>query len=134
MTSKARTKDGRRLFNRKDCIFICAVVLLAFCAYVLSRTGRAENIQAEIRMNGRVVQTLSLQNDMVFPLYDHPAVQFIVENGRIAFYSSDCPDHICIRSGFLHIAGQTAVCLPNRIVLAIVGTAEDGDGIDVFLD
>ena len=127
--------DNRRLINHKDYILIGAVILLALCVYAFSMLNRADaSIQAEIQMDGRVVQTLSLGEDIIFPLSKHPGIEFIVENGRIAFYKSDCPDHICVRSGFLHLPGQMAVCLPNRVVLTIVGMAENGDGADIFLD
>ena len=84
-------------------------------------------------MNGNVVHTKTLDEDVIFSLSEHPAIHFVVSNGRIAFYKSDCPDQICIRNGFLHLAGHSAVCLPNRVVLTIVSTANHNDNIDVFM-
>lgn len=36
--------------------------------------------------------------------------------------ASDCPDQICVRTGKLGKVGQTAVCIPFRVVLRIVAT------------
>lgn len=41
------------------------------------------------------------------------------EAGRACISYSDCPDQICVRTGWISAAGQSAVCLPNRCVLTI---------------
>ena len=45
-----------------------------------------------------------------------------VENGRIAFKSSSCPDKTCIHTGWLKSSGDISVCLPNRVIVRIEGT------------
>lgn len=42
------------------------------------------------------------------------------EKGRIRFKEADCPDKICVKTGWLEKPGDTAVCLPNRAVVTIV--------------
>jgi hypothetical protein len=42
-----------------------------------------------------------------------------VEKGRIRFVKADCPDKICVNTGWLEEPGDTAVCLPNRAVVRI---------------
>ena len=125
--------DKRKLINRYDLLIMGIAVVLALCVYLFFFANRAA-VQAEVRMHGRTVQTITLEEDKVFSLAEHPAIQFIVSNGRIAFYKSDCPDQICVRNGFLHLVGQSSVCLPNRVVLTIVSLADDEDGIDFFID
>ena len=34
---------------------------------------------------------------------------------------SGCPDKTCVRAGILTQAGQSAVCLPGRVVLRLEG-------------
>jgi len=126
--------NNRKLINRKDFIFVGIAVALALCIYifVIGRPNLAP--QAEIRLHGRTVKTISLENNSTFTLAEYPAIRFIINDGRIAFYSSDCPDQICVRRGFLHLPGQSAVCLPNRVVLTIIDVANGESDIDVFLD
>ncbi len=45
------------------------------------------------------------------------------EAGRACISYSDCPDQICVRTGWITAAGQSAVCLPNRCVLTIEAAA-----------
>ena len=41
------------------------------------------------------------------------------EKGRIRFLKSDCPDQICVKTGWLTEGGHMAACLPNRSVVVI---------------
>lgn len=42
-----------------------------------------------------------------------------VEKGRIRFKEADCPNKICVNTGWLEEPGDVAVCLPNRVVVRI---------------
>ena len=48
----------------------------------------------------------------------------IVEKGAIRVCDADCPDKICEERGAISKAGQTIVCLPNRIVIKVLGKGE----------
>jgi hypothetical protein len=64
---------------------------------------------------------VDLTNDTEFALIENPNVRFRVLRGAIAFVQSDCPDKVCVHSGFLNMPGQTAACLPNKVLLYIYG-------------
>ncbi len=49
------------------------------------------------------------------------------EKGRIRFYKSDCPDRICVNSGWISKRGETAVCLPYKIIIKIEGVDDEVD-------
>lgn len=51
----------------------------------------------------------------------------LVENGRIRFEEANCPDLICVKTGWINKTGQMAVCLPNKVSIKIEGS---GDGLD----
>ncbi len=50
-----------------------------------------------------------------------------IKNGKAAFIGSPCPNKQCIRSGWLDDNGETSACLPNGIMLSVIG-----DGIARF--
>ena len=64
---------------------------------------------------------IPLDRDGFYVLEQDPTVRFEVKNGAVAFVDATCPDRICEREGYLSKAGQTAVCLPRRTSLVIVG-------------
>jgi len=45
----------------------------------------------------------------------------LVEKGRIRFKEADCPDRVCVNTGWLTGKGDTAVCLPNKTMIKMRG-------------
>lgn len=52
-----------------------------------------------------------------------------VGKGKIGFLSSDCPDKLCVKSGFLSKNGDTAACLPNKVVVKLENRKERLDAV-----
>lgn len=50
-----------------------------------------------------------------------------VEKGRIRFLEADCPDKVCVKTGWLSRKGDTAVCLPNRTIIKMEGESGNVD-------
>ena len=130
LKSYKETKDDteRALFGKRDILLftgLVAIALLVYSLYTLpART--ADNVVARISVEREVVKTVELSESGEFELPDNPDVRFVVRNYAIAFIDSDCPDKICIRSGYLRYSGQIAVCVPNRIALVIIGRQREG--------
>lgn len=56
------------------------------------------------------------------------------ESGRIRFSEADCPDKVCVRTGWVSRAGQVAACVPGHLILKITGPSTSGiDDIDIVL-
>lgn len=53
-----------------------------------------------------------------------------VGEGGARFVDSDCPDRLCIDRGHLDKAGQSALCLPNRIEVRLEGAKNGEDDVD----
>jgi hypothetical protein len=123
---------NRKFFNRAD-IFIIAGILAAavvfFFAYKLYYT-RGGNVYAQILVDGNVVMNVDLAKNATFSVPGHSNVVFTVQNGAIAFTKSDCPDQICVRTGFISQPGQMAVCVPNHMSIRIVSNKLDIDAPD----
>jgi hypothetical protein len=125
-------------FARKSDILMivlpaAAIVIWALFGNVFSRSGTAAEIYYESRLVKTVV--LSAGRDESFSIAEVPAVMFHrYSDGSIAFTESDCPDKICIKSGRLHLVGQMAACLPNRLYVKIVGTGSNNtDSPDIVI-
>ena len=114
---------GRALLNKRDIGILGGVLITAAVLYAAWYFGhRADTVYGRITVDGLAVKTVDLSADGTFSLPQRPNILFNVQNGAAAFIASDCPDQICVNSGYLSHPGQTAVCLPNRTSLAIVGT------------
>jgi len=108
-----------RRANRIAAAVVAALALL--CIAWLLYTRRETGAQALIWVDGEVERTVSLRHDQSFRLTtpEGHLLSFEVKNGRIRFVSSDCPDKICVNTGFIGTPTQTAVCMPNRVSITI---------------
>ncbi len=49
--------------------------------------------------------------------------------GRARFLHADCPDQVCVKSGWLSLPGRPAACVPNGVLLVVEGESQ----VDVVL-
>lgn len=114
------------LFNKRDIIVILILLLFAAFVYLYAQNFIFKNSQtAEILYDNTVIETVSLDKDRTFSLDEFPNIVFEIKDGSIAFIQSDCPDKVCVHTGFINKTGQTAVCLPNKIILKLVSDSQD---------
>jgi hypothetical protein len=46
------------------------------------------------------------------------------QDGRIRVAQADCPDKVCVRTGWISRVNDIVACVPGRLILKIVGTAD----------
>ena len=54
-----------------------------------------------------------------------------VKNGRARIIRSPCKNKVCIKSGYIRYADRLAACIPNRVVIRIVG--KNHRGVDAVI-
>lgn len=74
---------------------------------------------------------LTLQENCIITLKTDPVVTLEVKDHKIRFIDSDCPDGTCEKMGFLSNQGQTAACIPAKVIVTINGT--DGASVDAVV-
>lgn len=113
---------------------IIAVVLAAALFVMLTFTGKASggNLTAVIIQDNQIMHKISLKGLEKPLIIDIPGKYHetvAAENGRIRFQEADCPDKVCVNTGWLTRPGQIAACLPNATIIKIEG---DDNEIDVL--
>ena len=116
---------------------IVITMILAVSAGVLlwQRSAKKDHVIAEILVSGECVRTVDLSDvDQPETFQVHGVIgdnTVRVEPGRICVTDADCPDHVCIRMGWLSADDpMPIVCLPNEVVIQLADNGEDTDGID----
>ena len=115
-------------------VLIIIAIIISVIYYITA--GRvSDGAVCNISVDGKVVQTIDLSEpDCEFTLPQNPNIRFSVKNHAIAFIASDCPDKICVRTGYISHTGQTAACLPNRVIIRITAADnKNGDGADIVI-
>lgn len=52
----------------------------------------------------------------------------LIEPGRICVSEADCPDRVCVVSGWLSDSAAPIVCLPHRLVIRLEAAEDSLDG------
>ena len=130
--------SSRRFATRKDFIILGALLLFAG-GWLLFRhvfAAPASTVEAQIYYNSKLVQTVMLASGLneKFEVPGQPNVVLQVADGKIRFYSSTCPDQICVRAGYLSRPGESAACLPNKVAVKLVAVGKTGkDAPDTYI-
>jgi hypothetical protein len=132
MQDNSASKQVKRIFMRPTDLLIVGLLLLV--ALALYWWGRQQDDtavkKAEIYCDNKLIAVIVLTEgeERTFNFPECPEVFFhLSERGTIAFRESSCPDKVCIKSGELSRVNDWAACLPNRVLLKIVGSADDAD-------
>ncbi len=48
-------------------------------------------------------------------------VRIQIHDGQVAVVYAECPNKICVRTGWRRLAGESIICVPNRLVIRILG-------------
>ena len=103
-----------------DLLVASLIVVAAFSCFLLL-LPRGDAAEAVVTVDGREVARIAL-GEGVHKTIDVEGRCFIeIAGDRARFLSSDCPDQVCVHTGFVSKPGQSAVCLPNRVTLYIEG-------------
>lgn len=116
-----------RLFRKGDLIVIAAILVVA-AAFMLWSNSNSEAPQAVITVNGETFETVDLQSvkeKIIIKPETTPEVVIVAENGAIRFESAGCEDKLCIACGSLSKHGDTAVCLPAKTAITVMGSDVD---------
>lgn len=122
----------RKFFRKSDVITISVVVALGLALW-LAFSLYTRNIPplAEIYLGEKLMASVALDEgeELTFSVAGMENVIFeVYADGSIAFVASDCPDKVCVRSGKLSRVGQSAACLPNKLILKIIDRDKNTEG------
>ncbi|APC85814.1 NusG domain II-containing protein [Clostridium botulinum] len=98
---------------------------------------KSENAVAVIKQNGKIIERVDLskvkekrQLKINYNDKDHKGYNVIeIDKGSIRFIDADCPDKVCIKSGVLKKPGETAACLPHKLIITIEKNDKEVDEV-----
>ena len=107
-------------------IFFAAICVVLFLLPLFSGGNKAT---AVVWSNGEKYCEIDLSSvEKSYELQLNGCV-LSVEKGEISFLSSTCPDKLCKKSGRLSKNGDTAACVPNKVVVRIENGKEAFDAV-----
>ena len=111
--------------KRNDWLLMAVIVLLAGIGLVAyHHFGKQDAKMVVVTVKGQVYGTYSLEKDR--EIYINDTNILAVKDGMADMTTADCPDQICVQHRVISKSGETIVCLPNQVIVEIVG-GNDGE-------
>ncbi|MBP3329839.1 MAG: NusG domain II-containing protein [Clostridia bacterium] len=116
----------RKLITKNDILLIVAIVLIIVISFVFKNISN-ENLTAEIYFDGKITDTVNLSAKEEKKIVTGENGKTIIEakDGKIYFSSSCCKDKVCVRSGELEKNGDFASCLPEKVIVKVIGEKKE---------
>ena len=114
------------MIKRNDVILIVVIIFLCLGVVAFQKLTQKEGSRVVITVNGEVYDTLELQEDTVYTVKIKDSYNtFQIKDGYVDMIDASCPDQLCVRQADIHYNHETIVCLPNRVVIEVMGTQEN---------
>lgn len=117
-----------------DILIIATLIILAVIMAVSQYEKNTEYKIAVISQNNVVLDRIYLkqQSDPYTFSYSgkYPGI-IEAQNGKIRFLQAQCPDQVCVHTGWIQRPGQIAVCLPAEVMIKIEGV--DNSDVDIIV-
>ena len=115
------------LGNKKmiaDIILIASVLLVTLSVFIITSLTKENGAVARVSVDGRVIKEYSLSVDGKYTLNGGTNV-LVIENGKAYVSYASCPDGLCKNQGRVSHTGERIVCLPNRVMIEIIGASDE---------
>ncbi len=120
-------QNNRSPVTVRDFILIFTLLFISLTALLIMRFS-SDTLTAHIIYDGEEVMTAELdkvRETTVFSPVD--GVEIEISEDGIRFLNSDCKSRQCVSCGVLTKAGQSAVCIPNRVMITLTSNGTKAD-------
>ena len=120
--------------NKKVMVLAGLLALLAAgsALFLLRKPEKPDHPVARITLDGELVEEIdlaALEGRKTLTLEGKSGLTntVVAENGQIWVEEADCPDQICVNKGKISTSAVPIICLPNQMIIEIVGGVSDVD-------
>ncbi|WAW14012.1 NusG domain II-containing protein [Peptostreptococcus equinus] len=120
--------------KKRDIILILIVAILIGQFIIINKfINKDKGDRVEIYLKNKLYGTYSLDKEKKIYISDagNKNVLKIHDNG-IEMIETNCPDKVCVKTGFISKPGQSIVCLPHKLNVKIVSDDESKKENDVI--
>lgn len=113
--------------KKNDRIFLGVVFLLLVLAAALFYLFRGNGgARVKVTVDGSLYGTYSLEENQEIPIIIDgvTANLLVIEDGQADVTEADCPDKLCVHQRAISKTKETIVCLPNKVVVEVLGSEE----------
>ena len=119
-------KRDRLPLRAGDFVVFAGILLLIAGTGILFLFHRTEQKRCVILQNNQVIEEIpldgSIHRELILDGEYRNRIE--IDGTRIRFASSTCPNQFCVHTGWISEPYQSAVCLPNRVIVRIESDRE----------
>lgn len=111
--------------------FVIAAAAIAVIFMFQQFWSFAPASKLKIRQGNHIIGTYDLNQTRELHIKGALGESIIsIQQGKVRFKQSPCPNQYCVHHGWLSHAGQVAICLPNQISLQLMGAKNSYDSLN----
>lgn len=109
---------------KKNDIMLAVIVLLIAGAGLLLYMGFGKQSAGTVTVtvDGALWGTYSLEKEQEIQIHNTNYLR--IKDGQADMIEADCPDQICVNHKTISKNRETIVCLPNKVIVEVVGGRE----------
>ncbi len=119
-------------FNITNKTLIPSVVILMGIFFALAFLLRSFNLQnpvVRIKKGNQIVEEIRMSDVEDYEIVNLGTNKVRIEHDGVYMENANCPDKLCVHQGRISKTGQSIICLPNKIIVEIVGKKPDVDAV-----
>jgi hypothetical protein len=118
------------MLTRYDTFLIIGLLIVALLGLGAVRYRAGGTHTVSVQVNGEEVVRAPLAEDRHLSV-DGPLgrTEIEIKGERVRVVNSPCRRKICVHTGWIHKSYQTIICVPNRVVIDLMG-GKGKDGLD----
>ena len=118
--------EKRRL--RNDILLIAVIFAVALIGFLVFKSTMKTGDYVTVSIDGvekyRYSLSENIQTDIITGENTNRPV---IDGGKAYITEADCPDKICVGHRGISKTGETIVCLPHKVVVAVVSGEDEAD-------
>jgi len=110
------------VFTRADKILIISLIVISAVFYPVIKNLSEGGSFLEIEVEGEPVTVVRMDQDRDIAVEGRLGTTIVrIDESGARFIQSPCVDKECIKSDPITDAGEIAVCVPNRVMIRVLG-------------
>lgn len=116
--------ENKKLITKRDIATIITILMSGIVTFIVLTLISPDGTKAVISVDGNVISEHSINsskrnNSHEFTISEAQGAVIEIEDGQIRVKSSDCPDKVCVDTGYISKEGEKIVCLPKKLIIEV---------------
>ena len=114
-----RTRATAMRITKKEILILLGIIAAALIALLVINLTSHEGKRAVITIENSIVKEVALTDSGEFTVDGIYNVTFEVSDGSIRIKENDCPDKICVDTGWISKTNERIICMPKKLIVEI---------------